>query len=324
MRPGEVEPGVDAATVRRRWALLLEHRDELLAIARRRVDTREDAEDVVSTALLRTVQHPRLDERRIGAFLCTTVMRLAVDVHRDRSRQLAVGVREVSRDVPPTPFDEAVCDEAEARWLEGELAACPPREREVLQARVSGLSAQQASAHLGLTPKATENAYTRVRQRAHAALATTLAGVMVLVSFGRRLARPTLVAVPAAAVAAFALAVIQHAPEAVPPPAKATGEDTQDRGVTSSSRQPEQLERPEARNSAASPERPQEPRQEAVAPRPTRTDLTPPAVVDRKLVDTGPVYVEDRYDESFEASLVRCLEGTSKITMQDPLADPCA
>lgn len=163
-------PPLDAQTLVRRWELVMRHHHELLRIARRRVESHQDAEDVVATALLRTVQHPTLDETRVGPFLCTMVMRLAVDTHRDRARQLTVGKRVASLELEPEPEADALCDAAEARWLQEKLGDIPQRERQVLDARLSGLTSQQTSAHLGPSLKSTDNAYARVRARARRVL----------------------------------------------------------------------------------------------------------------------------------------------------------
>jgi RNA polymerase sigma factor (sigma-70 family) len=324
-------PGtLDAQAYRRRWELVLPHREQMLAIARRRVATREDAEDVVATALVRTVEHPRLDEARIGAFLCTTVMRLAVDVHRDRDRQLAVGMREATQALPGESVEELLCDEAEARWLAEQLQDLPQRERQVLQARLSGMTAQQASVHLGLTAKATENAFTRVRQRAHGLLAATLAGLGILFGAGRRLTKPEVALIPAAATTALVLAVVvaSKPPAASPPEVPVV----LDADVESASVAPTPVA-PAADSAPATmaPTPASAGRQSGVAsassptpsavPSSTRTELTAPPVVDKDVVDPGGVYFEKRHtDETFEQSLQRCL---NNVDVNDPLADPC-
>jgi RNA polymerase sigma factor (sigma-70 family) len=180
----------------RRWHLALAHREELMAIARRRVACEADAEDVVSTAMLRTVESRTLDESRIGAFLCSTALRLTVDVHRDRTRQLAIGKRQASRELEDLPVDELVCDAAEARWLAAALASCPEREVQVLKARTSGLIGKAVAEHLGLTVKSAENAFTRLRSRADQLVAATLAAAGFAAALARRSAAPAAIAVP--------------------------------------------------------------------------------------------------------------------------------
>jgi RNA polymerase sigma factor (sigma-70 family) len=302
----------------------------MLVVARRRVATREDAEDVVATALLRTVEHPRLDESRVGAFLCTTVMRLAVDVHRDRARQMAIGVLNAARAESDVPVDEVLCDEDEARWLSRQLQDLPERESQVLTARLSGLTAQQTSASLGLTPKATENAFTRVRQRAQGLLAATLAGVGVILGGGRRLARPELALVPAAVATALVLAVVvgdtQPEHTSTPLPAVALDADPEPYDATEDVSSAPTTSRdgavsltapavglPSTHPVQAAPTTPAE--------APERTVVRAPAVVDREFVDAGGVALEQRHtDESFEQSVRRCVDN---LDLDDPLADSC-
>jgi RNA polymerase sigma factor (sigma-70 family) len=332
-RPSSAQT-VDPDVLRRRWELVLPHREKMLAIARRRVGTREDAEDVVATALVRTVEHPRLDEARIGAFLSTTVMRLAVDVHRDLVRQLAVATREGMRAVPGESVEDLACDEAEARWLAERLKDLPARERQVLQARLSGMTAQQTSAHLGLTAKATENAFTRVRQRAQRLLAATLAGLGMLFGAGRRLTKPEVALVPAGGATALTLAVVVMSggePPAPPPPAGITLEaDNAPAGSAATeaasppplppaSPTPTVTAEPSTAATDTSQPAPAAARAE---PSPARTQVTNPPIVEEHL-GPGSVSVEDRHeDESFEESVQRCLDG-AQAALTDPLADPC-
>lgn len=324
---------VDPEVLRRRWELVLLHRDELLAIARRRVATREDAEDVVTTALVRTVEHPNLDESRIGAFLTTTVMRLVVDVHRDRDRQLAVAAREAIRAVPSPPVDELVCDHAEARWLADQLQHLPQRERQVLEARLSGMTSQQASAHLGLTAKATQNALTRLRRRAEALLAATLAGLGILLGAGRRLTKPEIALVPAGIATALTLAVVVSGGEPpAPPPAAGTtleadarpadaaaAETASGPGMTPATAAPAVAADLSAKATGRSQSAPAA---EDAGSSPARTEVTAPPVVEEHL-GPGSVYLEERHqDETFEQSVQRCLKGAQQLPA-DPLADPC-
>lgn len=319
-------PEHDPEQFRRRWDLVLPYRDEMLAVARRRVPDPHDAEDVVAAALLRTVEHPALDEARIGAFLCTTVKRLAVDVHRDRARQLAVGVRDAARAVPATPVEDVVCDRAEGRWMADRLRELPERERQVLAARVSGLTAQQTSAHLGLSAKATENAYTRVRRRASRLLAATLGGLGVLVAAGRR-ARPELALVPATVTtAALTFAVVvsamppttdltpSHAPAAVLDPQTTSSGSSAVGPAAPAPAGPEAV--PAATPPAAVVVQPAPPE-----PAPEVPD-EPAASGPQPLVE-GYVYTEHRHtDESFEESVQRCVDGIGDL-VEDPLVGTC-
>lgn len=318
------DPGPDETTslagevLRRRWDLVLPYREEMLKIALRRTQSREDAEDVVATALLRTVQFDGLDERRVGAFLCTTVIRLAVDVHRQRERQAAVALRHGCRAEVDRTVEEIVCDRAEAKWLSDVMAELPPRERQVLEARLQGVTAQGTSGRLGISPKSAENAYTRVRQRAHSLLSATLAGIGILIGTGKRVGKSAAVAVPVAALAALGLTLGIKAPPpaAVVEPTLTAQEEVERRVLPQSQRPHPTAPRPSRSNVALStaldlPLKKNDPE---------RTELKPPPLVSRDLADAGGVYVEKRREESFAESVQRCLDG---VAVADPTADPC-
>ncbi len=147
-----------------RWSLLVPHRQRLLRIAGRRVNSPQDAEDCVHEALLRAAAFPPLDEARVGQFLTTTVLRLCVDLHRARARgdrafaRCAVGTNE-------PPPDERICDQAEGHWLMGKVETLQGRERQVLLARAAGKSTREAAQDLAISVKAAEGAFTRGRAR---------------------------------------------------------------------------------------------------------------------------------------------------------------
>jgi RNA polymerase sigma factor (sigma-70 family) len=318
------------AELARRWALVLPHRPELLAIARRRVDNLEDAEDIVSTALLRTVQFRNLDGSRVGAFLCTTVMRLAADVHRQRASQLGAARRYGGRPGGEAPIDERVCDEAEARWLYQELGSAPARERQVLHARMSGVSASEVADRLGLTAKAAENAFTRLRSRAHMLVSATLAGLAIVLGFGRRPVKPAIVAAPAVALAAFGLAFVTPALDDLAPttpviqrsitPAAAVlaPEPAADEPIkTSSSPWPSTETASPSGGGALVPERNAAPPPEVVA------EIKPSDVhPSLGLVGGGAKVEEHQQDQTFEESLQYCLDRAPGV-LKDPLYDPC-
>lgn len=178
----------DPDTLRLRWDAVAPHRADLMKIAMRRTACRDDAEDAVSAAMLKAVEHRGLDMTRVGPFLCTVVMRLTVDSHRDRTRQLAAGTRWAMREPAPAPIDEEFCDADEARWLRDRLGGCPEREQQVLAARMQGRTTRETVDELGVTRKVVENALTWVRHRARGILAPTL--VLSLLASLRRLLRP--------------------------------------------------------------------------------------------------------------------------------------
>lgn len=150
-----------------RWDLVWPHRDRLLAVARPRVACFADAEDYVTEAMLRAVEHENLDESRVGAFLCTVVMRLVVDGYRDSQRLERASRQLCARELAFVTFEDAVCEREEAQWLAGRLAGVRGRELQLVEARRAGHTVTEAAQSLGITTKAAENAWTRVRCKAH-------------------------------------------------------------------------------------------------------------------------------------------------------------
>lgn len=317
-------PALTPEDLRRRWDLVLQHRADLLRIARRRLQCHQDAEDVVATAMMRTVESRSLEEARVGSFLCSTVLRLVADVHRERARQLAIGHRQAARELASEPADESACDRAEARWLAAALADCPERERAVLQARMLGLVGRDVATHLNLSVKATENAYTRLRERAQKLVAATL-GVLGFGSItGRRGLQVGAVGVPAV-LAALAIGFAPLPSEAgLDEPAGSdarTGAPAAVTVVEDTEAEPEapviKVEAP-----AAVTKRPKTPA--AASAEPTRRVLFRPAEAAPGLLSGGSVSMEDQpqyEDESFFESTVRCVNG---VNIEDPTADPCA
>lgn len=151
-----------------RWALLLPLREHLLAVARRRCSSEEDAEDCVHEAMLRVAQFDGLDPERAGALLTSVTVRMAMDMHRARARARRHLPRLVSVAAQHQAPDEALLDSDEARWLAAQVERLPDRERDVLLERAAGYSVGESAARLSLSYKAVESAFTRARGRMRA------------------------------------------------------------------------------------------------------------------------------------------------------------
>jgi RNA polymerase sigma factor (sigma-70 family) len=154
--------------VSEQWELVLAHRERLLRIARRRLPTREDAEDCVHEALIRAASAADLDPARVGQFVTSILVRLCVDHARAASTaQRALGrLLEAHGDVSP---EEAICDHAQASWImENLMERLSTRERDVLRARADGLSTREAARQLNISGKSAEAALTRARGRIRA------------------------------------------------------------------------------------------------------------------------------------------------------------
>jgi RNA polymerase sigma factor (sigma-70 family) len=158
-----------------RWANLWTHRARLVALARQRVDSREDAEDLAHDALLRAVtSQVELEGLSLGAWLTTVTKNLCVDHLRRRGRaRRAVELLSGGRTTPGP--EEDVIERAEAAWICEHVSALPIRQRAALELRARGMSVYSIAATLGVSYKAAE-----------ALLAHARAGVRLRISQSRQ------------------------------------------------------------------------------------------------------------------------------------------
>lgn len=98
------------------WQDIVRHRDRLLALTRKRLPTRQDAEDCVQEAMIRTAACPGLDLARVGPFLTTVALRQVTDFYRAQHRQQTL-VRRAQSVLPPVFPEDDVCDAAFGHWL---------------------------------------------------------------------------------------------------------------------------------------------------------------------------------------------------------------
>jgi len=196
------------------WPEIAAHRERLVRVARRRVPTREDAEDVVHEAMLRCATFEELDEARLGQFLTAVTMRLCADVYRHTERATRAARRLDAGGV--TSPEEAACAAAEVDELRALLASLPDKQRDVLVDRASGLSVSEISSRHALTYKATESALSRARSTMRLALAAGLSFLGAVVATVRR--RPSVaLAAPLTAIA-FVTTVVHMPHGATVPP----------------------------------------------------------------------------------------------------------
>jgi RNA polymerase sigma factor (sigma-70 family) len=174
---------VDAAERRRRWQVVLPHRQYLVRIALSRGMSREDAEDCAQEAMVRCVGFAGLDETRVQAFLATTTARLCVDRYRVHAHDTRVGVKLGPWYLDEPSPEEATCDRSEASWVARHVESLPAQQRAALVAKAEGLSGVEIAARMGLSYKAVESLLSRARAYVRAAVAT----VWVLAARARRL-----------------------------------------------------------------------------------------------------------------------------------------
>lgn len=145
------------------WLALDAHRAAMTRLARARGCNADDADDVVSDALLRAATYEELDISRARQFLAVVIGNLIIDQARrqEAQRRLLPRLYESHHE----SHEVAVCDRAAGAAAATHLLRLPPTERQVLLARAAGRSVACVAKDLCLSEKAVEGAYTRARQR---------------------------------------------------------------------------------------------------------------------------------------------------------------
>lgn len=146
-----------------RWGVLWQHRDDLLRLARWRVPSQADAEDIVHDALALAAARPEIRLDTAGAWLNRVVRNKAADLARERAHHHRRILYQHRTTDTCEPCDERVCDEDEARYLRSRLAQLPPRQRSALLLTAEGLSVGQVAEAMAATPKAVENLLRKAR-----------------------------------------------------------------------------------------------------------------------------------------------------------------
>lgn len=158
------------------WQRVWGHREQLLKVARRRSISTEDAEDAVHEAMVRAAEREgNVANERLGAWLTTVTVRLCVDRLRQVTREAEVHTRAVLGTPGQRTVEEAVCDQAEAKWLANQSADLPARQQEVLSLRAQGLAVADIAQQTGLSYQAARSLLARARKTLHTVLAATLA-----------------------------------------------------------------------------------------------------------------------------------------------------
>jgi RNA polymerase sigma-70 factor (ECF subfamily) len=148
--------------------LVRAHRAPLERYARGLGASREDAEEIAATALLRAYQHPpgvRFDQEW-RAWLSTVARNLWIDARRLRQLRL-VTADWVLEAVPSTtrPVDQIAATAEEARQICAAIALLPPAQRAAIYLReVRGLSYEEIAAELGITQLAVTSTLQRARE----------------------------------------------------------------------------------------------------------------------------------------------------------------
>ena len=176
------------------WA----ERPRLLALARCRLPTCAEADDVVSEAITRALECPLLDPERVAAWLTTVTIHICVDRARERShapKRWRYAVQEMTSNEFETDLIETLAA-AEIAPLLGQL---PHEQSAALWLRADGESIASIATFLSVSEKAAESLLSRARVAARAIVGAVASVLAVACATVRR---PVLAATPAAAVAA--------------------------------------------------------------------------------------------------------------------------
>ncbi len=150
--------------------LFREDRPALLRYVRRFLGNREDSEDIVQEALLRTCEHAQeIAEPRAFAF--TVARNLAANSRRHTRLAKTDSLGDLSQSVvvpSGTSLEGEVLAEEEGRLLREAVELLSPQCRATFQLRVfQGCSHREIAQRLGITPKTVENHLSRALRETH-------------------------------------------------------------------------------------------------------------------------------------------------------------
>jgi RNA polymerase sigma factor (sigma-70 family) len=161
-------------------------RSRLLGVARHRVGSSAEAEDVVSEALTRALESPDVDPARIGAWLTTVTIRLCVDHARENARAPKRWLYAVRTYPRADEFEADVVDTLSAAVIAPLLDKMPGQQRRALQLRADGEPVAAIALAMSLSEKAVESLLGRARISARTIVSGLGAAVAVSVGWLRR------------------------------------------------------------------------------------------------------------------------------------------
>lgn len=135
------------------------YRGRMLALARRKLRTPEDAEDAVHQSFLSLAEHfdrlARLPRTELEAYLTVVVERKCIDILRQQARLSGMPFDETLPLVTPTPCGDTLADA---------MGRLPPRYREALLLRhACGYSTRETAALMELSFAAAQKLLYRAR-----------------------------------------------------------------------------------------------------------------------------------------------------------------
>lgn len=143
------------------------------AVARRLMENREDAEDLVHDAFLRALDRiETFDETRdFGPWFYRLLINLGINARRSRSRRRTEPEQIDAESTLASPEEDALRDEIRTRFAEA-LASLPERQRVIIGLfEVDGYTSIEISEMLGVTPETVRWHVHQARQTLRNALA---------------------------------------------------------------------------------------------------------------------------------------------------------
>jgi len=193
------------------WA----ERPRLLALARHRLPTAAEADDVVSEAITRSLESANLDLARLPAWLTTVTVHLCVDRARERSRKSKDWQYAVQEQID-SDFETQLVESLAAAEIAPLLEALPHDQAAALWLRADGLSLAAIASRLSVSEKAAESLLGRARASARAIVGAVAGTATVALPCARRSATGALhaVAIAAAVTVLTVSAVTGHSTDA--------------------------------------------------------------------------------------------------------------
>jgi RNA polymerase sigma factor (sigma-70 family) len=197
---------------------LLDHWAALVRVTQGLVDSREDAEDCASAALVQLLEQTADEIANTEAFLVTVAKRRAADRARAQARSRRRDVRLAGmQPLNAADLAEDIAARAEARWVDAVAREhLSPKAYRLVRLLADGHDVREAARIMGMTERAAESLLLRARRTVRRAWAKTLGVVGACVAALRQHADA---AAPVATLAASVLLVTTGGPAAGTAPA---------------------------------------------------------------------------------------------------------
>ena len=209
--PDMVEVGAPSRPKAEDWEALWTVRAALLRVARRRLICPDDAEDVVTEAMLRATDRG-IEPTAAGAWLTRVVINICIDRHRrEHSRRRAEARLHTDVDTVPSPEDD-VCDRDEAAFLSERLRELPPRQQRALLLKAAGLGSAEIATRMDTSYKTVESLLARARATLRSSLLALIGWIGLQGRLLRRFVHPTPLVAAACGFALLTTAVFALGP----------------------------------------------------------------------------------------------------------------